>query len=176
MRGVAGSIPRSLLAGRLLAGAATILLALSIPAAHAWTKGAHAAAPDPVSLIASAARTIDRANADWLPAMQRGDAEAVAADYAEDGVFITAKGTAVRGRAAIAALYRTGFATNGRVVGGGLVQEGVTVSSGMIYEWGHAWVVYSKQDGEKKVSSGPYLTVWRREPNGAWMIARNIVL
>jgi uncharacterized protein (TIGR02246 family) len=176
MSGVAGSVARPILAGGLLVGAAAILLALGVPAAHASSQSAQAAAPAPVSIIASAARTIDRANADWLPAMERGDAEAVAADYAEDGVFITSKGTAVRGRAAIAALYRTGFATKGRVVGGGLVQEGVTASNGMIYEWGHAWVVYSKKDGQKKVSSGPYLTVWRRDATGAWVIARNIVL
>ncbi len=176
MNVVAGSRRRAILAGGLLAGAGATIVMLSICASRGWAQSAPLTAPDPVSIIASAAPTIDRANAGWLPAMKRGDAEAVAADYAVDGVFLTSKGTAVRGRAAIAALYRSGFTTLGRVVGGGLVQEGVAVSGGLIYEWGRGWVVYRKQDGQRKTSSGPYLTIWRRGADGAWMISRNIVL
>ena len=63
----------------------------------------------------------------------------------------------------------------GRVVGGGLVQEGVTVSGGMIYEWGHGWLAFQK-DGKRHVSSGPYFTVWRQSPDGTWSILRNLVL
>ncbi|MDE2451158.1 MAG: nuclear transport factor 2 family protein, partial [Gammaproteobacteria bacterium] len=63
----------------------------------------------------------------------------------------------------------------GRVVGGGLVQEGVAVSGGMIYEWGHGWLAFQK-DGKRQVSSGPYFTVWRRNPGGSWQILRNLVL
>lgn len=130
---------------------------------------------DPVTIIASARNAIDAANAGWLPAMRRGDATAVAAAYADDGVLLTSKGVAVRGRASIAALYRDELAKMGRVVGGGLVQEGVAVSGGMIYEWGHGWLAFQK-DGKRSVSSGPYFTVWRRGSDGSWRILRNLVL
>ena len=130
---------------------------------------------DPVTIIASARSAIDAANSGWLPAMERGDAAAVAAAYADDGVLLTSKGAAFRGRAAIAARYRDELEHMGRVVGGGLVQEGVTVSGGMIYEWGHGWLAFQK-DGKRRVSSGPYFTVWRRGPDGAWRIFRNLVL
>lgn len=79
------------------------------------------------------------------------------------------------GRAAIAARYKEELAQLGRVVGGGLVQEGVAVSGGMIYEWGHGWLAFQK-DGKRQVSSGPYFTVWRRNPGGNWQILRNLVL
>jgi uncharacterized protein (TIGR02246 family) len=135
----------------------------------------HAAAPDPVTLIASAHQAIEAANIAWLPAMERGDSAAVAAAYAKDGVLIAANGTAVRGRSAIAARYRVELARMGRVVGGGLVQEGVIVSNGLIYEWGHGGIIFVK-GGKRRVSSGPYLAVWRRGPRGHWRIIRNLVL
>lgn len=134
-----------------------------------------AVGPDPVTIIASAKDTIEAANTGWLPAMERGDASAVASDYADDGVLLTSNGTAIRGRAAIAARYRAELSEMGRIVGGGLVQEGVTVSAGMIYEWGHGWLAFQKS-GKRKVSSGPYFTVWRRDPDGRWRILRNLVL
>jgi uncharacterized protein (TIGR02246 family) len=131
--------------------------------------------PDPITIIASAKSAIDAANTGWLPAMERGDAAAVAAAYADDGVLLTSKGAAFRGPATIAARYRAELAEMGRVVGGGLVQEGVVVSDGMIYEWGHGWIAFQK-DGKRRVSSGPYFTVWRRGIDGSWRILRNLVL
>ncbi len=137
---------------------------------------AHEPSPDPVTLIGSATQAIEAANAGWLPAMERGDADAVAAAYAPDGVLITSQGVAVRGRPAIAARYRAEMAQLGRVVGGGLVQESVAASGGLIYEWGHGWLAFQQKDGKRKVSSGPYLTVWRRSTDGTWAIIRNLVL
>jgi uncharacterized protein (TIGR02246 family) len=135
-----------------------------------------AASPDPITLMASARQAIEAANTGWLPAMKRGDAASVAAAYATDGVLITSKGAAIRGRAAIAALYHGELAHPGQVIGGGLVQEGVTVSGGLIYEWGHGWLIFRQRDGSRRVSSRPYFTVWRRGPDGAWAIIRNLVL
>jgi uncharacterized protein (TIGR02246 family) len=132
--------------------------------------------PDPVTVISSARNAIDAANAGWVPAMERGDAAAVAAAYADDGVLLTSKGEALRGRAAITERYRAELAQMGRVVGGGLVQEGVAVSGGMIYEWGRGWLAFQPKEGKRRVSAGPYLTVWRRGPDGTWRISRNLVL
>lgn len=155
--------------------AAASLLFLSHPSSAATARAQGSQSPDPVTVIASARNAIDAANSGWLPAMERGDATAVAGAYADDGVLITSKGAAIRGRASIAELYRGELAQMGRVVGGGLVQEGVTVSDGMIYEWGRGWLAFQK-DGKRKVSSGPYFTVWRRAPDGTWSILRNLVL
>ena len=152
------------------------LLVLRGAVAAAPTATAQAASPDPVTLIASARQAIETANAGWLPAMERGDAASVAAAYAADGVLITSKGAAIRGRPAIAALYRGEMTQLGRVSSGGLVQEGLTVSGGLIYEWGHGWLAFTQKNGSRRVSSGPYLTVWRRGPDGTWAIIRNLVL
>lgn len=152
------------------------LLILRSSAAAIPAVGMHSAGPDPVTLIASARQAIEAANSGWLPAMKRGDAAAVAAAYAADGVLITSKGAAIRGRSAIAARYRAEIAQAGQVIDGGLVQEGVTVSGGLIYEWGHGWLVFRQKDGTRRKSSGPYFTVWQRGSDGAWAIIRNLVL
>lgn len=150
-------------------------LPLFLPAHPSSAATMHAADSDPVTTIASAKEAIEVANSSWLPQMKRGDAGGVAAAYADDGVLLTSNGTALLGRAAIAARYRTELAQLGKVVDGGLVQEGVTVSGGMIYEWGHGWLAFQKE-GKRQVSSGPYFTVWRRGHDGSWHIIRNLVL
>ncbi|HEX3843188.1 MAG TPA: DUF4440 domain-containing protein [Steroidobacteraceae bacterium] len=167
----AGSAGSAVVAVASLAAALALLLAARPSSADS----PRVQGPDPVTVIASARNAIDAANSRWLPAMERGDAGAVAAAYADDGVLVTSKGEAIRGRAAVAARYRAELARLGKVVGGGLVQEGVMVASGMIYEWGRGWLAFQK-DGKRRVSSGPYFTVWRRGPEGSWQILRNMVL
>lgn len=155
---------------------AAALLPTCLPALDSSTASMYAAGQDPVTLIASARQAIETANSGWVPELKRGDAAAVAAAYAQNGILITSNGIAIRGRSAIAARYRAEIARMGQVIGGGLVQEGVTVSGGMIYEWGHGWLAFRQKDGRRRVSSGPYFTVWRRGPDGTWAIIRNLVL
>ena len=172
-----GGYPTPRGAGSAVASLALLAAALPLllPALPSSAATLQAAGADPVAIIASAKEAIEIANSSWLPQMKRGDAAGVAAAYADDGVLLTSNGTALRGRAAIAARYRTELTVLGKVVDGGLVQEGVTVSGGMIYEWGHGWLAFQKE-GKRQVSSGPYFTVWRRGPDGSWRILRNLVL
>jgi uncharacterized protein (TIGR02246 family) len=173
----AGDHPSAGRAGSAVVSVASLAaaLALFVLARPSSADSTGAQSPDPVTVISSAKNAIDAANSGWVPAMERGDADAVAAAYANDGVLVTSKGEAIRGRAAVAARYRAELALMGRITGGGLVQEGVTVSNGMIYEWGHGWLA-SRRDGKQRMSSGPYFTVWRRGPDGSWKILRNLVL
>ncbi len=161
---------------KLVARVSAVLLPVCLLAFRGSEAAMQAAAPDPVALIASARQAIETANAGWVPEMERGDAAAVAAAYAEDGVLITSNGTAIRGRSAIAARYNAEISNLGKAIGGGLVREGVTVSGGLVYEWGYGWLAFRQKDGKRRVSSGPYFTVWRRGPDGAWAIIRNLVL
>lgn len=126
---------------------------------------------------ASAIATISAVNADWLPALIRGDAAALAAPYAEDGLFITTRGEVLRGGKAVQQLYAQRLAGIAHVVRGELVHEGsVRVSDSLVYEWGHGTLTVRKRDGTQSTGGGPYLTVWHREPDGHWRISRNLVL
>jgi uncharacterized protein (TIGR02246 family) len=120
--------------------------------------------------------TIEAANAEWLPALKAGDAAKIAAPYAEDGIFVTATGTTVTGRQAVAQLMRDRIAQMGRVVTGELVQDGLTRQGSLIYEWGHATLQLAREGAAPAESRGRYLTVWRQAASGRWEISRNLSL
>jgi uncharacterized protein (TIGR02246 family) len=123
---------------------------------------------------AMAASTIDAANAAWFPAMQRGDTQAMAAPYADDGVLVTTAGTAIRGRAEIADYYRNSLSSIGHITGK-LIQDSVVAAGGLIYEWGHAVTAIELKDGSRRDGGGSYLTVWRETEPCRWQIIRNLV-
>ncbi len=147
-------------------GAALVAAALALPAAAA----------DPPGISPAAAAAISEANAQWLPAMKRGDVAAIVAPYADDALFVTTKGETIRGRAAIADLYRQRLAAIAGVVDGDLVSDGrVAATAELVYEWGHAVLVQAHKDGSHSRGGGPYLTVWQRDGAGHWHIIRNVV-
>lgn len=126
--------------------------------------------------LAAARPAIDQANADWLPAMQQRDAVRLAAPYAEDGIFVLPDGREIVGRAAIAEFYRARMAATTQVLGGGIHHDGMTrADDGLIYEWGHGGATTVDASGREATTDGPFLTVWRRQPNGHWAIVRNLV-
>ena len=45
---------------------------------------------------------------------------------------------------------------------------------GLLLEWGEGGLDFRTEDGKAGKSFGPYATVWRREPDGAWKIVRNL--
>ena len=146
-----------------LLGAAA--LALAIPPASA--------APND---LVQARPAIDKANADWLPAMQAKDAEALAGPYAEDGVFVLADGRQIAGHAAIVAFYRRRLTNLAQVLGGGIHHDGMSQArDGLIYEWGHGGATTVDKEGRRSTTDGPYLTVWKRMADGRWAIIRNLV-
>ncbi|MBS0297589.1 MAG: SgcJ/EcaC family oxidoreductase [Proteobacteria bacterium] len=138
-----------------------------------------AGAAEAEDLVASARPTIAKADADWIGAMQAGDAARLAAPYAEDGVFVTPDGTAIAGRAAIEAFYRKRLkASKAKIVGGGVrydnIVVGGTAAQPLVYEWGHGGAVSVDEAGKRSAREGAYLTVWKRGADGAWRIVRNM--
>jgi uncharacterized protein (TIGR02246 family) len=143
--------------------AAVVLLAVALIAGPTRAQRA------PLSVIA-------RADSEWLGAMRAHDAEKIAAPYATDGMFVSAAGVVTRGRDSIAALYRRRFGTIVHILDGGIDREGLqAVTDTLVYEWGHGRLTFTDSAGARHSFRGPYLTVWRREPDGAWRIIRNLV-
>jgi uncharacterized protein (TIGR02246 family) len=132
--------------------------------------------PQAATVPADARATIAAANAGWIPALKQHDAEAIAAPYADDGVFVTATGDVFKGRDAVAKLMRDRLSQIGKVLGGSLVQDGLTRQGSLIYEWGHADVELARAAAPAAHSRGRYLTVWRQGTGGRWQIVRNLSL
>ena len=136
-----------------------------------------AAVLDTSHVLASARPEIDAANAAWLPGLRKHDAQAIAAAYADSGLFIARDGTVTRGRAAIARMYAARFPQLHDIRAGAVVQGGLTVlGPARIAEWGQAWLELAPEvKGTAPTrSGGTYLTVWQRETDGHWRIVRNL--
>lgn len=127
---------------------------------------AHAAIP------AAARADIAKANADWSTAMVKGDAVTAVAAYAPDAVFCTAGGTCITGHDAILAMTQQRFSEKGLPKSATAHSTGMVEDRGYIYEWGQAQ--FTPASG--KTVGGGYLTVWQRQPDGHWLILRNLVL
>ena len=154
----------------------SLLAALALTSPALGAQSAPAASVDTAAVLRAARPTIDSANAAWLPAMQRQDAAAVAEPYTDSAVFVTGTGETVVGRAAVARLMQQRFARR-RVIGGELVQDGLTLQDDFIYEWGHATIEMQPAAGGAPVRGrGHYLTVWHRDATGRWRIVRNLSL
>jgi ketosteroid isomerase-like protein len=46
----------------------------------------------------------------------------------------------------------------------------VGIAPDLVYEWGTGTMVAKTGDGAESTRGGPYLTVWRRNADGAWQI------
>jgi uncharacterized protein (TIGR02246 family) len=159
-----------------------ILLGLSALSALAARQLPSQAAPpsvriDTAAVLASARPEVEAANAAWLPGLKSHDAAAVAAAYADSGLFILPDGSVIRGRAAVAAMYSARFQRQRPIRAGGIIQDGISVAGpALVFEWGHGWVEMEPQaaGGPPVRSGGTYLTVWQRSADGHWRIVRNL--
>lgn len=134
-----------------------------------------AAAATPEEDLASARPVIDKANADWVPALQAGDVHRAAEPFADDAMFILGSGKIYAGRAAIEAFLKERLTPGSKITGGTIQQDGIQViRDGLIYEWGHGGTTKVDAKGESHTSAGLYLTVWQRSPSGQWQIIRNL--
>lgn len=158
------------------------LLALALAGVRPLrAQGAADEAPplDTAAVLAGARAEIDAANAAWVPGLQRRDAAAITAAYADSALFVTGDGAVIRGRVAITAMYAARLPRLPEVRAGAVVQDGMAVvGPTLLYEWGHAWLELAPSAaGAVPVrSGGRYLTVWRRERDGRWRIVRNLSL
>jgi uncharacterized protein (TIGR02246 family) len=132
---------------------------------------------DTAAILTSARPEIDAANAAWLSGLQQHDAGAIAAAYADSGLFIAGDGTVSRGRDAVRRMYAARVRRLRPIRAGGVAQDGLTVlGPTRIAEWGHGWLDLEpeREGGPPVRSGGTYLTVWSREADGHWRIIRNL--
>ena len=111
--------------------------------------------------------------ADWRAGWLAGDAELLLSLYADEPVLMPQDQPAVTGKDAIRALYQPVLSEFDFQSEGKLME---VEASG---DWGYFWSTYAltatrKAGGEPMKSAGKSVFIVKREPGGAWKIARLI--
>jgi uncharacterized protein (TIGR02246 family) len=159
-----------------------VLIAILLPCGLAAQPPAPAvsaaavAAPAVSSGDATLDQTIKKANTDWILAMHTGDGAKQAEPYEDDAVFVALDGSATRGRVQIESMLKQRFIDNGLAVSTKLEPQHILREGNLAVEMGVAEVHRAGANGQETVTSGSYLTVWRRQEDGSWKIHRNVIL
>jgi uncharacterized protein (TIGR02246 family) len=110
---------------------------------------------------------IRKATADFIKAVENGDAKAVAAAWTEEGEYIGEEGTTLRGRAAIEAAYTKAFAGNKKPKVEITVEAIRFPSKDTAIEEGYA---KSYKGGSEQPTTARYSVLHVRE-GGRWLMA-----
>ena len=125
----------------------------------------------PMAMAADNAATIKANTEAWFKAFNAGNADAVAASYADDAVVMAPGSPPASGKAAIKQLVAKEIA--------GSKSAGVTLAQGKLNDVGikgdMAWHAgtYSVMKGGTAVDTGSYMEVLQKK-GGKWMIVRDI--
>ncbi len=121
-----------------------------------------------------AQKQIDAVNADWVLAMEAGDAHRASQGFADDAVFVSATGKIMTGRAAYEASVRDRFAKGVKIVEGWVKQTDARYVDSEVIEWGHSMLMGVDAQGHKAPREGLYVAVWKQGADGNWKIVRNL--
>jgi uncharacterized protein (TIGR02246 family) len=108
----------------------------------------------------------------WHLATRVGDVEMVLPLMADDAIFLAPERPPLRGRAAFAKELREILKTH-TITSSGDVRE-IVVAGDMAYCWTQITVTVTPLDGTSaRIQKGPALTIFRKQPDGAWVLTRD---
>jgi ketosteroid isomerase-like protein len=117
-------------------------------------------------------QVLDEGNQAWVVGLKMGNADLIAAAYADDSVNCNASGDCVKGREAAAAQYKDVIAKFGRATNAFVHSESLRVDHDLAYESGYAEAHFANGMDRK----GRFSTVWKLQSDGHWKIFRNLSL
>lgn len=129
----------------------------------------------------SVPRTVDykeqllRADREWAAAASEGkDAERIISFWSDDATITPVGAPIIRGKAAIRSFVQQSLATPGFHIGWRPEQASVSLDGTMGYTTGENTTTFPGADGKLLTVTGRYVTVWRRDPSGAWKCVADI--
>jgi len=108
----------------------------------------------------------------WHRATAAGDVDRVLSLMTEDAIFLAPERPPVQGRQAFARSLQDLLATH-TITSKGQVRE-VVVSGDLAYAWTDLNVAITSREGTQPVERrGPTLSIFRRQPDGRWLLMRD---
>jgi ketosteroid isomerase-like protein len=120
--------------------------------------------PSPVADAASerlteAKRAIDKGNAEWIEAWEKGNPEMLVAIFTDDGVMLSQGGKVFKGRQQILERQKEAMES---------VTRPIKVSVVTVKIW---------LNGDKPIKEeGRYVTMWKRQDDGSWKLSMDMAV
>jgi len=121
-----------------------------------------------------AAEAIRKADGDWLKAVQSKDLVKVLAFYRDDASWLLRDTPPIIGKESIQRTWSGFFASPGSWIQWDPKYCAVSISGDLGYSVGTYEMRYSDQQGKPVVQKGSYVTIWKKDAEGAWKLAVDI--
>ena len=158
---------------RFVLGMITILLA-----AHpgfSQTKKPSPSAEAASERLAEAKRAIDKGNAEWIEAWEKGDPEMLAAIFMDDGVMLSQGGKVFKGRQQILERQKAAMQSVTRPIKVSVVTGKIWLDGDTAYETGKYKYEYAEK-GKAITEEGRYVTTWKRQDDGSWKLSMDMAV
>ena len=152
-----------------------IIVLLTARPAFSQTKN-----PSPVpevtsEIFAEAKRAIDKSNAEWIEAWEKGDPERIAAIFTDDAVMLSQGGRVFKGRQQILERQKAAMQSVTRPVKVSLVTVKIWLDGTTAYETGKYKYEYAEK-GKPITEEGRYVTMWKRQSDGLWKLSMDMAV
>jgi len=125
---------------------------------------------EPSNALAEVRRAIDKGNAQWIEAWEKGDPTMTTALFAEDGKFLQSGGKIIKGRQQILEWQKGFMNAIGKGAKAGIKTLNVWLDGDdTAYEVGKYRYDY-QDDGKPAVAEGKYVVIWKKQKDGSWKV------
>jgi uncharacterized protein (TIGR02246 family) len=154
-------------------GIITILLAAH--PSFSQTKNPSPAPEAPLETLVEAKRAIDKGNAQWIEAWEKGDPELVAALFTDDAVMLSQGGKVFKGRQQILERQRTAMQSVTRPIKVSVVTVKIWLDGNVAFETGKYKYEYAEK-GKPVTEEGRYVTTWKRQGDASWKLSMDMAV
>jgi uncharacterized protein (TIGR02246 family) len=136
--------------------------------------------PSPVADAASerlteAKRAIDKGNAEWIEAWEKGNPEMLVAIFTDDGVMLSQGGKVFTGRQQILERQKEAMESVTRPIKVSVVTVKIWLNGDTAYETGKYKYEYAEKDKPIK-EEGRYVTTWKPQDDGSWKLSMDMAV
>ena len=158
---------------RFLVGA--IVLLLTAHPALSQTENPSAAPEVTSERFAEAKRAIDKGNAEWIEAWEKGNPEMLAAIFTDDAVMLSQGGKVFKGRQQILERQKAAMQSVTRPIKVSVITVKIWLDGDTAYETGKYKYEYTEK-GKPTTEEGRYVPMWKRQDDGSWKLSMDMAV
>jgi uncharacterized protein (TIGR02246 family) len=158
---------------RFLLAIITILLAAH--PSFSQTKSPSAVSEADSERLEEAKHAIEKGNAQWIEAWEKGNPEMLAAIFTEGGLMLSQGGKVFKGRQQILERQKEAMQSVTRPIKVSVLTVKVWLDGDTAYETGKYKYDYSEK-GKPVTEEGRYVTIWKRQGDGSWKLTMDMAI